>query len=276
MPRYLHERPLCCKSFAFLFYWNFAVLIFIEAALAVNRWSTVCTVGWRFTRRASLCSVVSSWVLALLLLLPFVTGHLGGDIGWNGNVGTCTILEGTCRRVIFLLSTVIPYIVIFVCYVQIVQKLRCSRKRLHKASQASDLALKTFSHDEVAHEAPAHLCVAPRSRAMSLSVAPRSRAMSLSVARSSLTPDCPVVRAQRRRVQREQGMTVMVGIILLDYLVFTFPGLVILEMDTQADRIEYAHIPAYILNWMTAIINPVIYVLCNPTYRAAALTKLVK
>ena len=105
--------------------------------------------------------------------------------------------------------------------------------------QVSDLAMKTFSQEEVSRvgqEAPVHLV--GQENPTHLTVASRSRAVSLSLARSSLTPECPVVRAQRRRVQREQGMTLMVGIILLDYLVFTFPGLIILEMDNQADRIE--------------------------------------
>ena len=35
-----------------------------------------------------------------------------------------------------------------------------------------------------------------------------------------------------------------------------------------------AHIPTYILNWLTAIINPIIYVVCNPTYRESAAKKL--
>ena len=35
-----------------------------------------------------------------------------------------------------------------------------------------------------------------------------------------------------------------------------------------------AHIPTYILSWLTAIINPIIYVVCNPTYRESASKKL--
>ena len=35
-----------------------------------------------------------------------------------------------------------------------------------------------------------------------------------------------------------------------------------------------AHIPAYIVGWLTALINPVIYVCLNPTYREAARRKL--
>ena len=47
-PRYIQDRPFCCASFAFLFYWSFATLLFMEAALAVNRWAAVCTTNLRW------------------------------------------------------------------------------------------------------------------------------------------------------------------------------------------------------------------------------------
>ena len=28
-----------------------------------------------------------------------------------------------------------------------------------------------------------------------------------------------------------------------------------------------AYIPTYTINWLTALLNPVIYILCNPTFR---------
>ena len=45
--------------------------------------------------------------------------------------------------------------------------------------------------------------------------------------------------------------------LLQNYLIFT----------------SQAHIPTYILSWMTAIINPIIYVVCNPAYRESAARK---
>ena len=81
--RYIQDRPFCCASFAFLFYWHlvmifaqiickseskssrgkwklwqknhvklswsFATLLFMEAALAVNRWAAVCTHNLRWS-----------------------------------------------------------------------------------------------------------------------------------------------------------------------------------------------------------------------------------
>ena len=36
-----------CSIFATLYYWASAALLFGQAALAVNRWSLVCTVKYR-------------------------------------------------------------------------------------------------------------------------------------------------------------------------------------------------------------------------------------
>ena len=55
--RYIQDRPFCCASFAFLFYWSFATLLFMEAALAVNRWAAVCTHNLRF----SFCRLSLLW-----------------------------------------------------------------------------------------------------------------------------------------------------------------------------------------------------------------------
>ena len=44
-------------------------------------------------------------------------------------------------------------------------------------------------------------------------------------------------------------------------------------LHNKLDFYSQAHIPTYILSWMTAIINPIIYVICNPAYRESAAKK---
>jgi hypothetical protein len=62
--------------------------------------------------------------------------------------------------------------------------------------------------------------------------------------RSSLTPSTApperqslkVTDRERNQKRKEKGMVVMVGIILVDYLVLTMPGLIVIEVDVTADR----------------------------------------
>ena len=46
-PEYPEHHLHLCSLFSLLFYWNFAALLFVQAALAVNRWAAVCTTKYR-------------------------------------------------------------------------------------------------------------------------------------------------------------------------------------------------------------------------------------
>ena len=46
--RVYEEYPIYCQLYSFLFFWTFLSLIFIQVALAVNRWTLVCTEKFRF------------------------------------------------------------------------------------------------------------------------------------------------------------------------------------------------------------------------------------
>ena len=87
-------------------------------------------------------------------------------VSYKLQTGTCTLLEGTCRRVIlsslcvlafsqltllcwfllfcafnvesqviFIISTSIPYLIICICYVQIVRTFKCSKRKLLQVSR---------------------------------------------------------------------------------------------------------------------------------------------
>ena len=47
-PEYLKTHRHECSVFAILYYWNFASLLFLQAALAFNRCVTVCTTKHRY------------------------------------------------------------------------------------------------------------------------------------------------------------------------------------------------------------------------------------
>ena len=41
-------------------------------------------------------------------------------------------------QVVFIISTLIPYLVIFTCYIQIVRTFKCSKRRLYQVSNFSN------------------------------------------------------------------------------------------------------------------------------------------
>ena len=53
---YLEKHLHQCSIFAILYFWNFASLLFLQAALALNRCVTVCTTRHRYTQQLAYCS----------------------------------------------------------------------------------------------------------------------------------------------------------------------------------------------------------------------------
>ena len=45
---YFEDNQVLCQLYSFFFFWTFLALLFIQVALAVNRWTVVCTEKFRF------------------------------------------------------------------------------------------------------------------------------------------------------------------------------------------------------------------------------------
>ena len=75
-----------------------------------------------------------------------------------------------------------------------------------------------------------------------------------------------------------------VGVIFLVYMVCNIPASVVLLLDPDATKyievnnsavfcsyhvILQAHLPCYILAWLSSVIKPFVYVGCSPAYRLA-------
>ncbi|XP_023336863.1 uncharacterized protein LOC111707909 [Eurytemora carolleeae] len=74
---------------------------------------------------------------------------------------------------------------------------------------------------------------------------------------------------KRKRNRQELNLTFTVGFILITNLAFNLPGVVIRSIDPLALHYPQAHIPIYVIAWSSTLIHPLVYVACNPSYRAA-------
>ena len=74
---------------------------------------------------------------------------------------------------------------------------------------------------------------------------------------------------KRKRKRQENEMTVTVGVIFLSYILCNLPVNLVLVLDPSAEYIPMVHIPVYILAWLSPVVNPVVYVLFNTSYRQA-------
>lgn len=91
-----------------------------------------------------------------------------------------------------------------------------------------------------------------------------------------------IVKAKERELRREkneQRITTTLFAIFVAFITCTVPPALVLSLDPEAKKYPNWHIPSYIFGWMFGVINPIIYVAFNQTYREAfreTLTELIQ
>jgi len=73
----------------------------------------------------------------------------------------------------------------------------------------------------------------------------------------------------RDRKKQEEHLTMTVGVIFLVYMVCNLPVSIVLLLDPTGSKYTQAHLPCYILAWLSSVIKPFVYVGCSPAYRLA-------
>ena len=102
---YFQENPVLCQLYSFFFFWTFGALLFIQVALAVNRWTVVCTDRFRylmdkvalavsnetmyfsFKTSTSVISGCVCWAAALIVCLIPTTITGSQQFGWDQDNG---------------------------------------------------------------------------------------------------------------------------------------------------------------------------------------------
>ena len=77
------------------------------------------------------------------------------------------------------------------------------------------------------------------------------------------------ITRQEEEDKREERMTWTIIGILVTYFLCTFPAAVMIQLDSNT-KYNQAHIPTYIMNWLTGILIPLLYGLTNSSYRQLA------
>jgi len=89
------------------------------------------------------------------------------------------------------------------------------------------------------------------------------RAMSKSLKRQS--SDACIPQSLKKK---EKQLTKMLFIIFVCFMLTYLPAFVVKRFDEDYER-PTAHVLCYIINWLSVIVNPVIYVVTNGKYRLA-------
>ena len=89
------DNPVLCKAYAYIFYTVATTMMFIQAAVAFNRYVALCrreNAPWKFTKRNNCLLIAFCWVFPLsALLLPLT--DVWGTMGFDQELGICTFTE---------------------------------------------------------------------------------------------------------------------------------------------------------------------------------------
>ena len=107
--------------------------------------------------------------------------------------GICTLLEVSCRRLVFSVGVGVPFLIMCVCYVRIVHTLRLSRERVSSRAQSSGLQQMTRNTSSIspqgsAADEPSNVGLNETRLALSPSMANLHRARYISVS----LPKCKI------------------------------------------------------------------------------------
>ena len=203
--------------------------------------------------------------------------------------GACSVKSGHKRTTIFILCISLPYIIIALCYFQIMKKIKESKVKLKEAlsrqtSARSELELSvTAANEKIKSSALKLKGMMSRQASVQSEGEITEGSRDSQIIRASSgggSTKTPTMRRlqmmmrtrERLRQRKEWKVTMMIGIILIVFLVCTIPTAIVMEIDPRAEQFPTGHILCYILSWLIGVTNPLVYILSTSTYTRAAIT----
>ncbi|XP_069949224.1 uncharacterized protein [Cherax quadricarinatus] len=243
--KWLWGEGWICTLFPLLRYWNVAVSLLSIAMITINRYIMIAHFSvYKLVYRKGWIALMIAfcWVFAFVMLLPTLLSKWG-RFGFDRRLQTCSILDDnnkSPKQVLFGLGFCVPAIVIVICYSLIFFVIHRSEKRMRQHSNRG-----------MNGAAPA---TGPSLQAQHRVTTKGER------------------EARRRR--NEWRITKMVLIIFIAFLVTYLPITLVKNLDKKVDY-PGLHVLGYVLIYISACINPVIYVIMNRQYRQAYKTVLL-
>ncbi|KAH8360746.1 hypothetical protein KR084_002049, partial [Drosophila pseudotakahashii] len=267
-----------CRLIPFIQYGNIGVSLLCIAMITINRYVMITHHGLyaRIYKRHWIAVMIAAcWLFSYGMQLPTLLGEWG-RFGYDSRLQTCSIMEDShghsSKTTLFITAFVIPCLVIIACYAKIFWVVHKSEQRLkrHATKQNSipnnlrPLASTGGSGaalPSVAECQPSNRVSSDSSSSFSVDVpetAPSGKQQPTRV------KDQREVRAKRN----EWRITKMVLAIFLSFVVCYLPITIVKVADKNAEH-PSLQICSYILLYLSACINPIIYVIMNKQYRKA-------
>ncbi|XP_030381478.1 G-protein coupled receptor moody isoform X1 [Scaptodrosophila lebanonensis] len=273
-----------CRLIPFIQYGNIGVSLLCIAMITINRYVMITHHSYyaRIYKRHWIAFMIAAcWIFSYGMQLPTLLGAWG-RFGYDSRLQTCSIMSDrhghSSKTTLFITAFVIPCLVIIACYAKIFWVVHKSEQRLKRhANNQNSIPnnLRTLPTTPAASAAPsvgeAGISVAPSgnrrvssdSSSYSTDV-PDPQPGAVGKQQTTRVKDQREVRAKRN----EWRITKMVLAIFLSFVICYLPITIVKVADKDVEH-PSLHIFSYIMLYLSACINPIIYVIMNKQYRKA-------
>ncbi|XP_060662053.1 LOW QUALITY PROTEIN: G-protein coupled receptor moody-like, partial [Drosophila nasuta] len=280
-----------CRLIPFIQYGNIGVSLLCIAMITINRYVMITHHGCyaRIYKRHWIAVMIAAcWLISYGMQLPTLLGAWG-RFGYDDRLQTCSIMSDdhghSSKTTLFITAFVIPCLVIIACYAKIFWVVHKSEQRLKRHANkqnsipnnlrpvATATSLPTGGNagdSQTQSQTAAGAGGLPASRVSSDS----SSSYSTDVPEAAIATGGkqPAIRVKDQREVRakrnEWRINKMVLAIFLSFVICYLPITIVKVADKDVDHPSW-HIFSYIMLYLSACINPIIYVIMNKQYRKA-------
>ncbi|XP_055693281.1 G-protein coupled receptor moody isoform X1 [Lutzomyia longipalpis] len=274
--RFIHGSwrlgELLCKLVPFVQYGSIGVSLLCIAMITVNRYVMIVhhsAYARVYQRHWIVAMILFCWIFSYGMQVPTLLG-VWGAFGYDSNLGTCSILKDqygrSSKTPLFVIAFVIPCLLIVLCYTRIFWVVHQSEMRMKQHASVANAVqnnLRPTTGGRLSVDGNA-------SGQVSDSGTPQQRVI------PSTAPQPVRIKNQRdiKARRNEWKITKMVLAIFISFIACYLPITVIKIADKDAAHPE-AHVFGYVMLYLSACINPIIYVIMNKQYRQAYKTVLL-
>ncbi|XP_017869725.1 PREDICTED: G-protein coupled receptor moody [Drosophila arizonae] len=270
---------ILCRVIPFIQYGNIGVSLLCIAMITINRYVMIThhSCYARIYKRHWIAVMIAAcWLVSYGMQLPTLLGAWG-RFGYDTRLQTCSIMSDahghSSKTTLFITAFVIPCLVIIACYAKIFWVVHKSEQRMKRHATKQNSIPNNLR--AVASQ--------PNNQADNQTVTQTVAGSRVSTDSSSCSTDVPEtvipaggkqpttrVKDQRevRAKRNEWRITKMVLAIFLSFVVCYLPITIVKVADKDVEH-PSLHIFSYIMLYLSACINPIIYVIMNKQYRKA-------
>ena len=215
--------------------------------------------------------IIFCWVFSYGMQLPTLVGAWG-TFDYDSKLGTCSILEDdhghSSKTTLFVTAFIIPCIIIIACYTKIFWVVHKSEQRLKRHANKQNSIPNNLRTTAT--------CSVETGNGQSKISSGDSSSFSTDVKQESVQKQTTRIKDQRevRAKRNEWRITKMVLAIFLSFVVCYLPITIVKVADQDVEHPNF-HILSYIMLYLSACINPIIYVIMNKQYRKAYKTVIM-